>query len=171
MRTSQLLITASIVAFNAPSFGAVAPELVGALQINSGSAFLNWGRGFRPVRVDTELASGDLVMVAPGGSAEIVYFDDCRIPVKPGQVAVVARISPCSHGKVASGHAADRSHGQVAPGRAAERSHGQVAPGHAAEPQDNSSYYLLGSAAAVGLGAGAWALSKASSGSPAPASP
>jgi hypothetical protein len=34
-------------------------------------------------------------MVAPGASAEIRYSDDCRIPVRPGSVEVVARLSPC----------------------------------------------------------------------------
>jgi hypothetical protein len=34
-------------------------------------------------------------MVAAGASAEIRYSDDCRIPVRPGSVEVVARFSPC----------------------------------------------------------------------------
>jgi hypothetical protein len=34
-------------------------------------------------------------MVAAGGSAEIRYPEDCRIPVRPGSVQVVARLSPC----------------------------------------------------------------------------
>lgn len=147
MRTSQFLLTASIVALSAPSFAATSPTIVAALQINAGSGFLNSGRGFRPIGVDTEVAPGDSVMVAPGGSVEIVYFDNCRVPVKPGQVTVVARISPCARGQVDPGHAA-----------------------HAAKPQDNSIYYLLGGAAAAGIGAAALVLSKGSS-SPAPASP
>jgi DNA ligase-1 len=92
---------------------------------------------------------------APGGSAEIVYDKYCRIPVKPGRVAVVAPVSPCARGADLGPPAAPF------PVKAAPP----------AESQDNTGYYLLGGAAAVGLGVGIWALTKSSSSSPAPASP
>jgi hypothetical protein len=155
MRTLQFLVVAPLVAFNIPSTGAAAAPIVGAFQINSGSGYLNSGSGFRPVTVTTEVAAGDSVMVAPGGSAEIVYDKYCRIPVKPGRVAVVAPVSPCARGADLGPPAAPF------PVKAAPP----------AESQDNTGYYLLGGAAAVGLGVGIWALTKSSSSSPAPASP
>ncbi len=154
MRTLQFLVVAPLVAFNIPSTGAAAAPIVGAFQINSGSGYLNSGSGFRPVTVTTEVAAGDSVMVAPGGSAEIVYDKYCRIPVKPGRVAVVAPVSPCARG-------ADLGRPAAFPVKAAPP----------AASEDNTGYYLLGGAAAVGLGVGIWALTKSSSSSPVPASP
>ena len=155
MRAPQFFLTAAIVAFSVPPVGAMAAPIVGTLQVHSGSGSVNSGHGFRPVAGATELAAGDSVIVSPGGDAEIVYDEYCRIPVKPGRVAVVAPVSPCARGADLGPPAAPF------PVKAAPP----------AESQDNTGYYLLGGAAAVGLGVGIWALTKSSSTSPAPASP
>ncbi len=126
----------------------MAAPIVGTLQVHSGSGSVNSGHGFRPVAGATELAAGDSVIV------EIVYDEYCRIPVKPGRVAVVAHVSPCARG-------ADLGPPAAFPVKAAPP----------APSEDNTGYYLLGVAAAVGLGVGIWALTKSSSSSPAPASP
>ena len=155
MRTPQFLVAASLIAFNMLSTGTTAAAIVGAFQINSGTGYLNSGSGFRSVTATAEVAAGDSVMVALGGSAQIIYDEYCRIPVKPGRVAVVARVSPCARGADLGPPAAPL-------------------PVKAAPPvasQDNTGYYLLGGAAVVGLDAGIWALTKSSLSSAAPASP
>jgi hypothetical protein len=152
MRAPQLLLAAAIVGFNAPSLAAPAIP-VAAFQINSGTGSINSGRGFRPVNATMGVAAGDSVIVAPGGSAEIVYFDDCRIRVSPGQVVVVTPTSPCARGQARAPADIPRK-------------------GETKDNKDNdsySSYYLLGGAAAVGAGVGIWAAMKHSS--PSPASP
>src|SRR5208283_395962 len=74
--------------FDASAGAASLVSIQGAVQINSGA-------GFHQVAAAAELAPGNSVMVAAGASAEIRYSDDCRIPVRPGSVQVVARFSPC----------------------------------------------------------------------------
>jgi hypothetical protein len=81
------------------SFGANAASLdsiQGSVQVNSGS-------GFHQVAGAAQVAPGTSVMAAPGGSAEILYSDGCRTPVRPGSVQVVAPVSPCALGQAAPG--------------------------------------------------------------------
>jgi hypothetical protein len=82
--------------FDASAGAASLVSIQGAVQINSGS-------GFHQVAAAAELAPGNSVMVAAGASTEIRYSDDCRIPVRPGSVAVVARFSPCRPPPIVSG--------------------------------------------------------------------
>jgi hypothetical protein len=96
----KLFSAASLAAFAAVSalpfcgsaVGATVTSIHGAVQINSGS-------GFRQVAGPAQVAPGTSVMAAPGASAEIVYSDRCRIPVRPGSVVVVSPISPCAQGQ------------------------------------------------------------------------
>jgi hypothetical protein len=81
-------ICAAVFLFDASAGATSLVSIKGAVQINNGS-------GFHEVTGSAELAPGNSVMVAPGASAEIRYSDDCRIPVRPGSVEVVARLSPC----------------------------------------------------------------------------
>jgi hypothetical protein len=69
-----------------------------------GTLTVNQGQGFQPVnaRVDTNV--GDSVMVAPGGTATLVYDDGCKVDVQPGSVTTVAPISPCASGSYAQGN-------------------------------------------------------------------
>jgi hypothetical protein len=88
---------ASFLVISLSSFGASAASLTsirGSVQINSGS-------GFHRVARAAQVAPGTSVMAAPGGSAEILYSDGCRIPVRPGSVEVVAPVSPCALGQAA----------------------------------------------------------------------
>jgi hypothetical protein len=138
MRASQFFLTAAIVAFNLPSMDAMAAQSGVVLEVHSGNGSVNSGHGFRAVGRTAEVTAGDSVMVSPGGNAEIVYDEYCRIPVKPGRIAVIAPVSPCARGADLGPPAAPF------PVKAAPP----------AAPEDNSGYYLLGAAAAVGLGAG-----------------
>ena len=83
--------TTSMLALNVNAFAATVSQIVGPLQVNTGS-------GFHQVTGSAEVAAGGSVMVAPGGKGEILYSDGCRIPVTPGSLAVVAPVSPCAQG-------------------------------------------------------------------------
>jgi hypothetical protein len=93
MRAVQFLIVAAIFAIVSPSF--TSPSFATTIVAIEGVPQVNSGNGFRPVASETAVAPGDKVMVSPGGSAEIVYNEKCKIYVAPGQVAVVAAASPC----------------------------------------------------------------------------
>jgi hypothetical protein len=86
------IIATSTLAFNAAAFAATVTSIEGPLQVNTGS-------GFHRVSRTAQVAPGGSVMVGPGGKAEILYSDGCRIPVTPGAVAVVAPVSPCAQGQ------------------------------------------------------------------------
>jgi hypothetical protein len=138
MKASHFLV-ASIVVFSAPSLAATVAPVEGELKINTGS-------GFKPVAAAMAVAPGDVLIVSPGGKAEIIYSESCRVPITPGQVAMVAPFSPCARGE------ADQA--------------------YKAEHQDYTDYYLIGGGvAAAGVGVGIWALTRKSNSSPAPASP
>lgn len=82
----------SVIAIDASAFAATTvTSIQGPLQVNTGS-------GFHQVSGSAQVPAGASVMVAPGGSGEILYSDGCRIPVRPGSVTVVAPISPCAQG-------------------------------------------------------------------------
>jgi hypothetical protein len=40
-------------------------------------------------------------MVAPGGTATVVYDDGCKVAVQPGSVTTIAPLSPCASGSSA----------------------------------------------------------------------
>ena len=102
-------------------------SIQGRVQVNSGS-------GFHQVVGATEVAPGTSVMASPGGGAEIFYSDGCRIPVRPGSVAVVAPISPCAQG--------------------------QGNPGDVPGTSDNVAHYGVVGVAAFLLGLGIWEATK-----------
>jgi hypothetical protein len=98
MRTiyTSLAICAAIVgsSFDAYAIAATLDSIQGTVQVNSGA-------GFHKVAKPAQVAPGASIMADPGASAQILYSDGCRIPVKPGSVAVVAPISPCAQGQAA----------------------------------------------------------------------
>lgn len=71
------------------------------LEPGQGSLTINQGEGFRPVNARVDANVGDTVMVAPGGSASLVYDDGCKVDVQPGAVTTIAPISPCAAGSYA----------------------------------------------------------------------
>jgi hypothetical protein len=68
-----------------------------------GKVSLNSGSGFRGITGNGSARPGDRVFASPGGSAEIVYEDGCRVRVEPGTVVKVYAKSPCIGGVDASG--------------------------------------------------------------------
>lgn len=71
------------------------------IQPGQGSLTINQGQGFQPVDSRIDANVGDSVMVAPGGSATVVYDDGCKVNVQPGAVTTIAPLSPCASGSYA----------------------------------------------------------------------
>jgi hypothetical protein len=71
------------------------------LEPTEGALAVNQGGGFRPVKTRIDANVGDSVMVAPGGSATLVYDDGCKVEVQPGSVTTIAALSPCAAGSFA----------------------------------------------------------------------
>ena len=61
-----------------------------------GKVSINRGSGYEPISGPTQATPGDSVMVSPGGSARVVYDDQCSHPVKPGRVVPIAPEPPCN---------------------------------------------------------------------------
>jgi hypothetical protein len=71
------------------------------VEPGQGSLTVNQGQGFQPVNSRIDANVGDSVMVAPGGSATVVYDDGCKVEVQPDAVTTIAPISPCASGSYA----------------------------------------------------------------------
>jgi hypothetical protein len=63
-----------------------------------GVVLVDRGGGFSIVNGPTQLKPGDSVIANPGGTAQIVYADGCRVPVNPGDVVATLQQSPCAGG-------------------------------------------------------------------------
>ena len=71
------------------------------LEPGQGTLSINQGQGFQQVNGRIDANVGDSVMVAPGGSATVVYGDGCTVNVQPDSVTTIAPISPCAAGSYA----------------------------------------------------------------------
>lgn len=71
------------------------------VEPGQGNLTINQGQGFQPINNRVDANVGDSVMVAPGGSATVVYDDGCTVNVQPGAVTSIAPISPCASGSYA----------------------------------------------------------------------
>ena len=77
----------------------VAPARAALLQDISGNVVVNRGEGFEPVKGSVELATGDQVVVGPGGTATLSYGGGCNVPVAPEAVVSVSAKAPCPPAK------------------------------------------------------------------------
>jgi hypothetical protein len=112
------------------------------VEPGQGNLTINQGQGFQPINSRIDANVGDSVMVAPGGSATVVYDDGCQVNVQPGGVTTIAPISPC-----ASGSSAQDGSNNLA------------------------GALIMGGAAGAALGLGIYEASQSPSGTGAPASP
>lgn len=69
------------------------------LRPTGGDVLINHGAGFEHVSGPTNAGVGNSVMVSPGGSAQVVYDDQCTVPIKPGQLVTIAQEAPCKMAK------------------------------------------------------------------------
>jgi hypothetical protein len=93
---------------------AAGPCLAATVEPSQGSLSINHGQGFEPVGGPTTANVGDSLMVAPGGTATVVYDDGCKVTVQPEGVTTIAPLSPCASGSYAQN--SDFSWGGVAMG-------------------------------------------------------
>jgi hypothetical protein len=77
------------------------PSWAAIVEPGYGDLTINQGHGFKPVPSRINARVGDSVMVAPGGSATVVYEDGCKVSVQPGAVTTIAPLSPCASGSYA----------------------------------------------------------------------
>src|ERR1700722_3924967 len=76
----------------------VSSSCLGAtLEPVQGNLYINDGRGFQPVNDRVDANVGQSVMVAPGGTAMVIYPDGCKVAVQPGQVTTITSASPCTN--------------------------------------------------------------------------
>jgi hypothetical protein len=80
------------------------PSWAVMVEPGQGDLSINRGQGFMPVKSQMSAKVGDSVMVAPGGSATVVYDDGCKVTVQPGAVTSIAALSPCASGSNAQGN-------------------------------------------------------------------
>lgn len=71
------------------------------VEPGQGNLTINQGQGFQPVNSRVDANVGDSVMVAPGGTATVVYDDGCKVQIQPDSVTTIAPISPCASGSYA----------------------------------------------------------------------
>jgi hypothetical protein len=60
-----------------------------------GTVFINRGEGYQRITSPTQIKAGDFIMASPGGSAQVVYNDECRVKVEAGAVVTIKREPPC----------------------------------------------------------------------------
>ena len=71
------------------------------IEPDQGNLMVNQGKGFQPINGRVDASVGNSVMVAPGGTATVVYDDGCKVTVEPGTVTTIAPLSPCASGSYA----------------------------------------------------------------------
>src|SRR5271170_6797366 len=73
----------------------VTPCLAALIEPLQGDCYISHGQGFAPVTGEMNAGPGDTVMVTPGGMAETVYSEGCKVDVTPGALMTIAASSPC----------------------------------------------------------------------------
>ncbi len=87
--------------FNASALAVLSVFLCSAVMAATvkpveGEVFINRGNGYERVLGVSHAKVGDFVMARPGGSARVVYDDNCSITVRPGNVVAIAPDAPCN---------------------------------------------------------------------------
>jgi len=89
MRFLSVSVMAMFTVFLCPAvFAATVASVQGKVSISRGS-------GYEPVSGPTQVNVGDTVLASPGGSARVVYNDQCSVAVKPGRIVAIAPEPPC----------------------------------------------------------------------------
>jgi hypothetical protein len=75
--------------FSCPAFGAT-------LESVKGKVLINRGDGFQSASSGMQANAGDRLMADPGGSAQLVYSEECQVKVVPGKLVSVGKQPPCT---------------------------------------------------------------------------
>lgn len=140
IRSKKLAASALSIALFAT--GASAATLTGV----QGPVMVNPGTGYYMAVGPVELKAGDLVMVGPGGSAQMSFPDGCNAPLAPGSVTAVKPSSPCA------AQAENAKQGQTAQQTAQQAPEQPGQPGAGEGPPANPGAPAV--AGAGGLGSG-----------------
>lgn len=92
------------------------PLLAATVTVVQGQVLINRGQGYRLVEGSTEANPGDMVVVNPGGLAQIAYPDGCSIQLQPGSIVAIGQPSPCQAQQEQAGQAAGVSGTAIAIG-------------------------------------------------------
>jgi hypothetical protein len=82
------LVSAMALSFSSYAYAATVVPGQGIVLVNQGNGYAN-------VTEPTTVNPGDIVVVNPGGSAQLTYPDGCSLPVAVGAVVTVGAQSPC----------------------------------------------------------------------------
>src|SRR5262245_22056124 len=118
----------AVVSWALPSVAATLTAIEGQVSVNR-----NRGYGFERVTSTVKVDVGDAVMASPGGGAEIVFDDGCRLLVLPGNVEVVPAKSPCDRRSAVKRTETSRPTGSAGPTNTAAPT-GSAGPTNAAAP-------------------------------------
>lgn len=92
-RRAIALLAATLVVFaNTSAYAAILTDISGQALVNRGGS-----GGYQLAVSGMVLNPGDVVVVNPGGAAQISYSDGCTVPVQAGAVVTVTEISPCAN--------------------------------------------------------------------------
>lgn len=69
--------------------------LATTVEVKQGSVSINTGQGFQKISKTTQVPPGTAVMASPGGVAEIIYDDGCRVELTSKAAAVVSPGPAC----------------------------------------------------------------------------
>ena len=79
----------SAMALSLSSFAATVVPEEGIILVNRGSGYVN-------ATGPTNVGPGDIIVVNPGGSAQLSYPDGCTVQVDVGSIVTVGAQSPCT---------------------------------------------------------------------------
>ena len=85
---AKVFLCGVVVALSATAQAATVRNVAGSVLVDRGS-------GFQRVTGDVTVAPGDRVLANAGGSANIVYSENCIVKVDPGAVVTVIPASQC----------------------------------------------------------------------------
>jgi hypothetical protein len=92
-RRAIALLAGTLVVFaNTSAYAAILTDISGQALVNRGGS-----GGYQLAVSGMVLNPGDVVVVNPGGAAQISYSDGCTVPVQAGAVVTVTEISPCAN--------------------------------------------------------------------------
>lgn len=96
----SLAVAMTLALVSAPVFAQDNPSSNATASVVKGTAQINKGNGFVPLRPGQKLEAGDRVMVLDDSSATLTFSDGCTLEVEEETIVVVPEKSTCAGGVV-----------------------------------------------------------------------